>query len=70
MVLGGGGIRGGQAIGDTDKDGIDIVDQPVSPMDGDRHHDQGHGTRPGHPVDYLGAVDQSNWSTAALRSKS
>jgi uncharacterized protein (DUF1501 family) len=33
MVLGGGGIRGGQAIGDTDKDGIDIVDKPVAPMD-------------------------------------
>ncbi|AGA27209.1 DUF1501 domain-containing protein [Singulisphaera acidiphila] len=33
MVLGGGGIRGGQAVGDTDKDGIDITDKPVAPMD-------------------------------------
>jgi len=33
VVLGGGGIRGGQAVGDTDKDGVDIVDRPVSPMD-------------------------------------
>ncbi len=33
VVLGGGGLKGGQAIGDTDKDGIDIVDRPVGPMD-------------------------------------
>jgi len=33
VVLGGGGIRGGQAVGDTDKDGVDIVDRPVGPMD-------------------------------------
>jgi hypothetical protein len=33
VVLGGGGIKGGQAVGDTDKDGIDIVDRPVGPMD-------------------------------------
>lgn len=33
VVLGGGGIKGGQAVGDTDKDGVDIVDNPVGPMD-------------------------------------
>jgi hypothetical protein len=33
VVMGGGGMKGGQAIGDTDKDGIDIVDHPVGPMD-------------------------------------
>jgi hypothetical protein len=33
VVLGGGGIKGGQTIGDTDKDGVDIVDRPVGPMD-------------------------------------
>jgi hypothetical protein len=33
MVIGGGGMKGGQAIGDTDKDGIDIVDRPVGVMD-------------------------------------
>jgi hypothetical protein len=31
--MGGGGLKGGQAIGDTDKDGIDIVDRPVGVMD-------------------------------------
>ena len=33
IVMGGGGIKGGQAVGDTDKDGIDIVDRPVGVMD-------------------------------------
>jgi hypothetical protein len=33
VVMGGGGLKGGQAIGDTDKDGIDIVDRPVGVMD-------------------------------------
>ncbi|WP_422925381.1 DUF1501 domain-containing protein [Singulisphaera sp. PoT] len=33
VVLGGGGIKGGQAVGATDKDGVDIVDKPVGPMD-------------------------------------
>ena len=33
VVLGGGGMKGGQAIGETDKDGIDITDRPVGPMD-------------------------------------
>jgi len=33
MVLGGGGIKGGQVVGQTDKDGIDITDRPVAPMD-------------------------------------
>ena len=33
IVMGGGGIKGGQTVGDTDKDGIDIVDRPVGVMD-------------------------------------
>ena len=33
VVMGGGGMKGGQAIGATDKDGVDIVDQPVGVMD-------------------------------------
>ncbi len=33
VVMGGGGLKGGQAIGATDKDGVDIVDQPVGVMD-------------------------------------
>jgi hypothetical protein len=33
IVMGGGGIKGGQAVGDTDKDGVDIVDRPVGVMD-------------------------------------
>ena len=33
IVMGGGGMKGGQAIGDTDKDGIDVVDRPVGVMD-------------------------------------
>jgi hypothetical protein len=33
IVMGGGGIKGGQTVGDTDKDGIDIVDRPVNVMD-------------------------------------
>ncbi len=33
VVMGGAGMKGGQAIGATDKDGIDIVDQPVGVMD-------------------------------------
>jgi hypothetical protein len=33
VVMGGGGMKGGQTIGATDKDGVDIVDQPVGVMD-------------------------------------
>jgi uncharacterized protein (DUF1501 family) len=33
IVMGGGGIKGGQAVGATDKDGVDIVDKPVGVMD-------------------------------------
>ncbi len=33
VVMGGGGMKGGQAIGATDKDGVDIIDQPVGVMD-------------------------------------
>jgi hypothetical protein len=33
IVMGGGGMKGGQAVGDTDKDGVDIVDRPVGVMD-------------------------------------
>ncbi len=33
IVMGGGGIKGGQAVGATDKDGMDIVDRPVGVMD-------------------------------------
>jgi len=33
VVMGGGGLKGGQAIGATDKDGVDIIDQPVGVMD-------------------------------------
>jgi len=33
VVLGGGGIKGGQIVGETDKDGVDIIDRPVGVMD-------------------------------------
>jgi hypothetical protein len=33
VVVGGGGLKGGQAIGATDKDGVDVVDRPVGVMD-------------------------------------
>jgi hypothetical protein len=33
VVLGGGGIKGGQVVGQTDKDGVDITDKPFGPMD-------------------------------------
>src|SRR5262249_48430093 len=33
IVMGGGGLKGGQAVGTTDKDGVDITDRPVGVMD-------------------------------------
>ncbi len=33
VVVGGAGLKGGQAIGATDKDGVDIVDKPLGVMD-------------------------------------
>ena len=33
IVMGGGGLKGGQAIGATDKDGVDITDRPVGVTD-------------------------------------
>lgn len=33
MVMGGGGMKGGQVIGATDKDGVEITDQPIEVMD-------------------------------------
>ena len=33
VVVGGGGLKGGQSIGATDKDGVDITDRPVGVMD-------------------------------------
>jgi hypothetical protein len=33
IVMGGGGIKGGQVVGSTDKDGVDIVDRPVGVTD-------------------------------------
>ena len=33
IVMGGGGLKGGQVIGATDKDGVDITDRPVGVMD-------------------------------------
>ncbi len=33
VVMGGGGIKGGQIVGATDKDGVDVVDRPVGVMD-------------------------------------
>jgi hypothetical protein len=33
IVMGGGGIKGGQVVGATDKDGVDITDRPVGVMD-------------------------------------
>ncbi len=33
VVLGGGGIRGGQLIGETDKDGVEVVDRELGVMD-------------------------------------
>ncbi len=33
VVVGGGGMKDGQVVGATDKDGVDIVDRPVGVMD-------------------------------------
>ena len=33
VVVGGGGMKNGQAIGATDKDGVDVVDRPIGVMD-------------------------------------
>ena len=33
VVVGGGGMKGGQVVGATDKDGVDIIDRPVGVMD-------------------------------------
>jgi hypothetical protein len=33
VVVGGGGLKGGQTVGGTDKDGVDITDRPVGVMD-------------------------------------
>jgi Protein of unknown function (DUF1501) len=33
VVVGGGGLKGGQTVGATDKDGVDITDRPVGVMD-------------------------------------
>ena len=33
VVIGGGGVKGGITVGDTDKDGVDVVDRPVGVMD-------------------------------------
>jgi uncharacterized protein (DUF1501 family) len=33
VVLGGAGIRGGQVIGETDKDGVEVVDRELGVMD-------------------------------------
>jgi hypothetical protein len=33
VVVGGGGLKGGQVVGATDKDGIEVVDRPVGVMD-------------------------------------
>jgi len=33
MAMAGAGVRGGQVIGATDKNGIEVVDRPVSPQD-------------------------------------
>lgn len=33
VVVGGAGIKGGQAVGATDKDGVEIIDKPIGVMD-------------------------------------
>jgi hypothetical protein len=33
VVIGGGGVKGGQIVGATDKDGVEITDRPVGVMD-------------------------------------
>jgi hypothetical protein len=33
VVMGGAGLKGGQVVGSTDKDGVDITDRPVGVMD-------------------------------------
>ena len=33
VVVGGGGMKNGQVVGATDKDGVDIVDHPIGVMD-------------------------------------
>lgn len=33
VAVGGGGVRGGQVVGSTDKDGVDVTDRPVGVMD-------------------------------------
>ena len=33
VVVGGGGLKGGQVVGSTDKDGVDVTDRPIGVMD-------------------------------------
>ena len=33
IVMGGGGLKGGQYVGATDKDGVEVVDRPIGVMD-------------------------------------
>jgi hypothetical protein len=33
VVIGGGGMKGGQVVGSTDRDGVDVTDRPVGVMD-------------------------------------
>ena len=70
VVMGGGGMKGGQAIGATDKDGVDIVDRPVGVMDVDRHDDQGAWASTSPPSTPPPAAGRSRSSTAASRSPS
>ena len=46
VVVGGGGMKNGQVVGATDKDGVDIVDHPIGVMDLIATIDQDHGHQP------------------------
>ncbi len=46
VVVGGGGMKNGQTVGATDKDGVDIIDQPIGVMDLIATLTKSHGDEP------------------------
>ena len=70
VVVGGGGMKGGQVVGATDKDGIDIVDRPVGVMDLIATMTKTMGINARRPSTRPRAAGRSRSSTAASRSRS
>ena len=69
VVVGGGGMKNGQVVGATDKDGVDIVDRPIGVMDLIATIDQDRWASTSPPSTPLRAAGPSRSSTAASRSK-